>query len=172
MRQSTDLDNLATLEGPAPGGVMPRHATLVTLQRGSAGNDASCEDPDSAKEVEAWAEHAPAPNGLADPPTIGVAPSMTSYELPRAARAHRSFTLGEIVVAMIQAVGAIAGRLYARHRQRQMEKTIYNQLQRLDDRTLHDIGLDRCEMRSVAAEWTRKVDRTRMRSPGTSHSLP
>jgi uncharacterized protein YjiS (DUF1127 family) len=68
----------------------------------------------------------------------------------------RSFTLGEIVVAAIQATVAIARRAQARHRQRRQAQAIYDALHQLDDRTLRDLGFDRSEIRSVAAEVNEK----------------
>jgi uncharacterized protein YjiS (DUF1127 family) len=84
----------------------------------------------------------------------------------------RSFTLGEIVAAAIQATVAIARRAQARRRQRREARAIYDALYQLDDRTLRDLGFDRCEIRSVAAEVARKAAYTRVRSLPTSHGLP
>ena len=58
----------------------------------------------------------------------------TSYHSHQAARAHHSFTLGELIVAAIQAAGAIARRAHAR--QRRPAQAIYDALHQLDDRTL------------------------------------
>jgi uncharacterized protein YjiS (DUF1127 family) len=81
-----------------------------------------------------------------------------------AARAHRSFTLGEIIVAAIQAAGAIARRAHARHRQRRQAMATCDALRRLDDRTLRDLGFDRSEIVSVAAEFDGDAERTRVRA--------
>jgi uncharacterized protein YjiS (DUF1127 family) len=81
----------------------------------------------------------------------------------RAARAHRSFTLGEIIAAAIQAAGAIARRTYTRYRQRRQARAIYEALHQLNDHTLRDLGLDRSEITSVAAEVTGEAERTRVR---------
>jgi GNAT superfamily N-acetyltransferase/uncharacterized protein YjiS (DUF1127 family) len=92
--------------------------------------------------VEPWAQHALAANGFGDVASTDTASSArpTSYQLHQAARAHRSLTLGKIIVAAIQAVGAIARRAHARHRQRRQERDIYGTLQQLDDRTLRDLA--------------------------------
>jgi hypothetical protein len=60
MRKSTDLDTLAVLEEVAPHGVITcSDASIAILRRGSAGNDAICEDPAITKdEIESWAQHA------------------------------------------------------------------------------------------------------------------
>ena len=81
MRKSTDSDTLAAFEEAARYDVSTCSDTpIVIMGRGSAGNDATCEDP--------------------------------------AISANDTFTFSTIVVAAIQAVGAIARRAHARHRQR------------------------------------------------------
>jgi uncharacterized protein YjiS (DUF1127 family) len=145
------------------------------LRRGPAENDATCEYPAITKdEIESWAQHARAANGLGDLETTATTSSTraTSYYSRQAARPHRSFTLGEVIAAAIQAAGAIARRAHARHRQRRPAQAIYDALHQLDDRTLRDLGFDRSEIRSVAAEAARKAAYTRVRALLTSHSLP
>jgi uncharacterized protein YjiS (DUF1127 family) len=83
----------------------------------------------------------------------------------------RSFTLGEIIVAAIQAAGAIARRAYARHRQRRQAMAGYDALRQLNDHTLRDLGFHRSETRSVA-EVTREAARTRVRALLTMCGLP
>jgi uncharacterized protein YjiS (DUF1127 family) len=95
----------------------------------------------------------------------------TSYELYRAARAHRSRLVGDIFVAMIRAVVAIARRAHARHRQRRQARAIDNALRQLDDRTLRDLGFDRSEITSIAAEVTGEARRTRVRALRTSYGF-
>jgi uncharacterized protein YjiS (DUF1127 family) len=95
----------------------------------------------------------------------------TSYQLHQATQDHRSFTLAEIIVAAIQAAGALVRRVYACHRQRRQARAIYDELRQLDDRTLRDLGLDRSEITSVAAEVTGKAECTRGRALGTSPGL-
>lgn len=76
--------------------------------------------------------------------------------------------VGEIIVEVIRAVGAIVGavasRALARYRQRQRARATYDALRELDDRALRDLGLDRSELRSVAAEVTGEAERTRVRA--------
>jgi uncharacterized protein YjiS (DUF1127 family) len=88
-----------------------------------------------------------------------------------AARAHRSFTLGGIIVTVIQVAGAFARRALAHHRQRRQAVAIYDALRQLDDHTLRDLGFDRSEIRSVAAEVTGEAECTRVRTRLPSHSL-
>jgi len=87
-------------------------------------------------------------------------------------RAHHSFTLGTIIIAVIQAAGAIARRAHARHRQRRQAMATHHALRQFDDRMLRDLGFDRSEIRSVAAEVTGEAEYTRVRALLTSHSLP
>jgi hypothetical protein len=144
MRKSTNLDSSALFEDVAPRGAITRSDTpIVILQHGPAGNDATSEDPAIYKDgVEPWAQHALAANGFGDVASTDTASSArpTSYQLHQAARAHRSLTLGKIIVAAIQAVGAIARRAHARHRQRRQECDIYGTHHLLDDRTLRDLA--------------------------------
>ena len=176
MHKSTDLDSLAALEEVAPRGVITSSDTpIVILRRGSAGNDATCEDPAiSADEVERQAQHARAANGLGDVATMDTPASArpTSFQPHQGARAHPSFTLGEIIVAAIQAASAIPRRAHARHRQRRQARAIYDALRQLDDRALHDLGFDRSEITSVAAEFTGEAECTRVRALLMSHTLP
>jgi uncharacterized protein YjiS (DUF1127 family) len=176
MHKSTNLDSLGALEEVAPRGVITYSDTpLVILRRGLAGNDAVGEYPAiSADEVERWAQHARAANGLGDIATLDAPASArpTSSASHQAARAYRSFTLGEIIVVAIQAVGAIARRAHARHRQRRQARAIYDALRQLDDRTLHDLGFDRSEITSVAAEVTGDAEHARVRGQLMSHTLP
>ena len=96
----------------------------------------------------------------------------SSPELQRAARAHLSFTLGEIVVEAFRAAGAVARRAYVRYRQHRRARAIHATLRELDDHTLRDLGLDRSEIRSVAAELTGEAERTRVRVLQSSYGFP
>jgi hypothetical protein len=123
MRKLIELDSVAAVEEVARRIVVPG-ISIVTSRRGFAGNDADYED--SAKVAEAWARHAFAANGFGEAAITGAISAArhfpansarpTGYELHHAARAHRSFTLGEIIVAMIQAIGDFARRVRARSR--------------------------------------------------------
>jgi uncharacterized protein YjiS (DUF1127 family) len=82
----------------------------------------------------------------------------------RSARAYRSSTFGESIVAALRAAGAAVRRAHARYRQRREARAIYDALRHLDDRTLHDLGFDRSEIASVAAEATGAAERSRIRT--------
>jgi len=63
----------------------------------------------------------------------------------------------------IAAVGSIARKAYARYRQLRQARATYDVLRHLDDWTLRDIGFDRSELKSVAAEMTGMAEHTRQR---------
>ena len=147
----------------------------VILRHGPAGNDAACEDPAISKDdSEPWARHALAANGFGDVGITDTAPSArpASYDMYHAVRAHRSLALGQIIIAAIKAVEAFARRALARHKQRRQARVAYDALHQLDDRTLRDLGFDRSEIMSLAAEVTGEAECTRVRALQTSHGLP
>ena len=163
VRKSTDSDNLAALEEVVPCNVGTCSDTpTITVRRESTGNDPAISEDDA----EPWAPHALAANGYGDLAiTDTAAPARpTSYELYHAARAHRAFVLGGIIVAAIRAAAAIARRAHARYQRRRHTGAIYDALRQLDDRTLRDVGFDRSEIASVAAEVTGEAEPTRVRA--------
>ena len=83
----------------------------------------------------------------------------------------RSYPFSEIIVAVIQEAAAIVRRAQARRRQRRQARDIYDALRQLDDRTLRDLGFDRSEIMSVAAEVTGKAEYSRVRTIQASHGL-
>jgi uncharacterized protein YjiS (DUF1127 family) len=95
-----------------------------------------------------------------------------NYKLHLVARADRSFTLGEIIVAAIRAAAATVRQAHARHRQRRRAKATYDALRELDDHMLRDLGFDRSELRSVAAEATGEAEPTRVRALVTLYLPP
>jgi uncharacterized protein YjiS (DUF1127 family) len=176
--KSTEMKNM-TGSGPmAYGGATVRSvAPITTLGRGVAGNDPVCDGPaDSRHEVEALARRASAASRFGDAATVTtLAPEAASsawpstYELYQAARANRAFVLGEMVATASRSVRAFVRRTYRRYRKYRQESALYETLSQLDDRTLHDLGFDRSEIRSVAAEWAGEAERTRVR---VLHTLP
>jgi uncharacterized protein YjiS (DUF1127 family) len=176
MRTSTNLDRMIHLEEDAPRGVITcRDAAIVVLRRGPAVDDATRGGAAVTKdEIESWARHALATNGFGDVANADVASSArpTSYRLNQDARVHRSHTLGDIIAAAIRTVDAIARRAYARYRQRRQGRATYETLRQLDDRTLRDLGFDRSEIRSVAAQLTGEAEYTHVRALQTLYNLP
>jgi uncharacterized protein YjiS (DUF1127 family) len=105
---------------------------------------------------------------------VRLAPSAlpTSYALYHAARAHRSLVIGNLFIAMLRALGAIVRRVQARYRQRRKARAVYDALRHLDDRMLRDLGFDRSEISSIAAEVTGAAARERVRVLLLSSSSP
>lgn len=95
-----------------------------------------------------------------------------SYDLYQEAYAHRAVVLGEMIAAAIQAAGALVRRVHAHHQRRRQARAIRDALRQLDDRTLRDLGFDRSEISSVAAEVTGEAACTRVRALQTMHGLP
>ena len=123
--------------------------------------------------VETWARHASAANGFGDSAPDARLSSheifaadahLSSHEIHRAARIHRARFLGRIFASAIGAAIEIVREANARRRRRRQANAIRDALHELDDRTLHDLGFDRSEIASVAAEATDAAERTRIRS--------
>jgi uncharacterized protein YjiS (DUF1127 family) len=84
-----------------------------------------------------------------------------TFEIGHAARRHRTRMLRRVIVALARAVGSVARRAYRAHRRRVEARAMYDALRQLDDRVLHDIGVTRSELTSVAAEATGEATHTR-----------
>jgi uncharacterized protein YjiS (DUF1127 family) len=79
---------------------------------------------------------------------------------------------GTIVTSMFRAIGTSARRALERYRQRRKAWATYEALRHLDDHMLRDLGFDRSEITSVAAEVSGAATRTRVRVLLMSHSPP
>ena len=111
-------------------------------------------------------------NGFGDA-AIGVTKPhevIDSFALHQLARADRSYQLREILSATLTAVGALVGRLVDRWKRHQRAAATYRALHALDSRTLRDLGFDRSEISSLAAEVAGRADFTRLRSSQTVRS--
>lgn len=176
MQTSTDSEGVVALEEFLSAGADTCNETpSAILWRGAAGNDATWQDATTlADDAEPWVRRVLVANRSADCGT-GDAPvpgRPTSSGLYLAARAHRSHLLGESAVTVLRAAGGLARRAYARYRQRREARNIRDVLRGLDDRMLRDLGLDRSEIASVAAEVTGEAEHTRVRAQLSSHGLP
>jgi uncharacterized protein YjiS (DUF1127 family) len=85
-----------------------------------------------------------------------------SYDLYHAARRERSIIIGEAIARAIVAVGATVREAFARYRKRRQAAATYAMLRELDDHMLHDLGFDRRELSSAAAESAVEIERTRV----------
>jgi uncharacterized protein YjiS (DUF1127 family) len=75
---------------------------------------------------------------------------------------HKTSGMRELVADVAQVVAALSRRLSGTWRQRQQAWATYRALRYLDARTLRDIGLDRSELRSIAAEVSGAIEVTRV----------
>jgi len=97
---------------------------------------------------------------------IGAAPNcrLDNVDHYHDARANRSSALGEIVEATLRAVTDGARRMIWQAKSQQRAYATYRALNALDTRTLRDLGFDRSELMSVAAELSGGAAITRGRS--------
>lgn len=140
----------------------------------AASNDAAyVTGCDRAAELDGWARRAASANGFGDARADAQAMSKDrdAYRLAVKARAARSASLAAILATLIATVSAAAHRLYASWSRARSARATYRALRELDTRTLHDLGLDRSEMRSMAAEIAGESDRTRVQALRTLRAL-
>ena len=79
----------------------------------------------------------------------------------RGARERRTATMVARFVAVVQRLQRFAQLVKERHQQWREARATYQSLRHLDDRTLRDLGFDRLEISSVAAEVSGQAERTR-----------
>jgi uncharacterized protein YjiS (DUF1127 family) len=140
----------------------------------AASNDAAyVTDSDRAAELDGWARRAASANGFGDARAVAqVMPEgPDAYRLAIDARAARSASLAAILATLVAAVSAAGHRVYASWSRARSARATYRALRELDTRTLHDLGLDRSEMRSMAAEIAGESDRTRVQALRTLRAL-
>lgn len=152
MNNATLSDSPDATEAVAARGVSPITETAITTiaQHGMSSNDV---DYDAGRET-----------------AFPARPD--SYDLVRAARANRSRIAGALIAAAIRKVRAVARLTLIHHRLRQRASAIRDMLRQLDDRSLHDLGFDRSEITSVAAEATGRAESTRVRTILASYGAP
>lgn len=140
----------------------------------AASNDAAYgNDRDRAAELNGWARRTTAASGFGDAQVEAqVMPQgRDAYQGMVEARAARSARLAGLVAALIAAVSVTGHRLHASWSRARAARATYLALRDLDSHTLHDLGLDRSEMRSVAAEIAGESERTRVQALRTLRAL-
>jgi uncharacterized protein YjiS (DUF1127 family) len=150
------------------------YATQTLARFTAASNDAAyASNRDRAAELDGWARRAASANGFgdgrADPQVMPQGPD--ADRLTIAARSARSASLAAILATLIAAIASAAQRLHTSWSMARSARATYRALRQLDARTLHDLGLDRSEMRSVAAEIAGEADRTRVQALRTLRAL-
>jgi uncharacterized protein YjiS (DUF1127 family) len=75
---------------------------------------------------------------------------------------HKTAGMRELAADVTQTLAAVSRRFYGAWHRRQQAWATYRALRRLDARTLRDIGLDRSELPSIAAEVSGALEVTRM----------
>ena len=90
-------------------------------------------------------------------------------QLEAAARAERSRLLGDIAALIWRPVAQRLRHLLKQAQQRRDARATYLALRDLDARTLHDIGLHRSEILSVALELAGAFEATRVQSTRAPH---
>ena len=158
----------AKSESPASLGLVKRrfhalfdHPALAAFL--PASNDAAFDrEPSPRGELAAWAQRASMANGFGEIGLCGEPfPSAVSRPHQQPARENWSASLREILAAMVDALRDQARGWTVRWKQYQLQCATYRALRQLDARTLHDIGLTRSELRSVAVELTGESEPTR-----------
>ena len=143
------------------------------LARFTAASNDGAYATDRAAELDGWARRAATANGFgdarADAQVMPQGPD--AYRLTLEARSERSASLAAILATLAAAVALAVRRLHASWSMARSARATYRALRQLDVRTLHDLGLDRSEMRSVAAEIAGESDRTRIQALRTLRAL-
>ena len=143
------------------------------LARFTAASNDGAYATNRAAELDGWARRAATANGFgdarADAQVMPQGPD--AYRLTLEARSARSASLAAIVATLAAAVASAVRRLHASWSMARSARATYRALRELDARTLHDLGLDRSEMRSLAAEIAGESDRTRIQALRTLRAL-
>ena len=85
------------------------------------------------------------------------------HALHQAVRKRRGRALGTFIASAARACVVLLGNALARYRRNREARRTYDALRQLDDRMLRDLGLDRSEMTSVAAEVAGHAEYARVR---------
>jgi len=151
MSRTAELERQAPFENDATAAPADGSPRIVPLRQPAP--------RDRAAGVEAVAGNgaAPWPRALATPADISTPETIpsdwsSSYRIYMAARTNRAFVLGELAAVAVQIVADFVRSMAERYRRWRREAAVRDVLYQLDDRTLHDLGIDRSEVASIAAE--------------------
>jgi uncharacterized protein YjiS (DUF1127 family) len=96
----------------------------------------------------------------------------TGFASPVAPRWHVARDDHGAIRAALRILGRLLRRLQARRRAQRQARYIAHALGDLDDRALRDLGIDRGEISSLAAEATGQAPLTRIRAGAQYYGLP
>jgi uncharacterized protein YjiS (DUF1127 family) len=176
--QATDKNGMTVEQQGAPttlARVKRSYLMRAPMGRVTASNDSRFDPPSEARRtLSAWARHAGAANGFGgqtpeEAPQATVPADAVQHAL--AARAARADVFWRVVFEGGHLAAQAVRRILAAWRRQRDEYATYRALSGLDQRTLRDIGFDRSEARSVAAELAGRADRTRAQALMTLRSL-
>ncbi len=145
----------------------------------SASNDAAYRTGrDRAAEVDGWARRAAAANGFGaahaevESSRSGVdIRTSIAFAPGDSPLLYKTAGMRELAADISGWVVGVTRRYVKAWRRHRMAWDTYKSLRGLDARTLRDVGLDRSEMGSVAAEIAGEADRTRMQALRTLRAL-
>ena len=151
MSRTAELERQASFEDMATAATVRRTPNIVPLRQPAPSDRAAGMEAVAGNGSAAWQRGLVTP---ADLPASDTIPSdwSRSYAIYMAARTNRAFVLGELAAVAMQIVADFMRDMAERYRRRRRESAAREALSQLDDRTLHDLGIDRSEIASVAAE--------------------
>jgi len=85
--------------------------------------------------------------------------------------AHRRRQVAAAVAQTLSLFGRLARRIAARSWQQEQTRAIARALRGLDERTMRDLGFDRCNVLSIAAEAAGAIDSTRVHVLSSARTL-
>ena len=129
------------------------------MRKQSQGNKAASR----RREVQAYAAHALAANGFGDAAIFPIEQRLKSVDA-RPRSQVRPDGVAAILDAVHQLIQDFVRPIVAWWKRRQRASATYAALSELDARTLRDLGFDRSELSSVAAEIAGDVHSTRVRT--------
>ena len=140
-------------------------ASTAILRHWSVRMGHACEDPATAGNIEPSKRHAERPSGVAAIATTRATPPARSSntEPQPGSPVDDSLNVGERIAAAIRALGAAAREARARYQRIRHARAVCAALRGLDDHILRDLGIDRSEISSVAAEAAGHAEITRIR---------